>query len=64
MGTLTTDGKCLILGRRTTAIAEELHARTAAIERPRRGRLEITIDFANGSLTVAVREVSEARRIE
>ena len=60
---ITGDGE-LRLGKRTTAIVEELYARQAAIEAPRKGRVEITVDFSNGSLTVAVREVGESRRIE
>jgi hypothetical protein len=64
VGRLITDEGEICLGRRTTAIVEELHARQEAIEGPRKGRVEITIDFANGSLTVAVREVGESRRIE
>jgi hypothetical protein len=63
-GRLITDGRELALGKRTTAIVEELHAREAQIESPRKGRVEITVDFSNGSLTVAVREVGESRRIE
>ena len=64
MGMLITNGRELTLGKRITAIVEELHARQKAIEEPRKGRVEITVDFANGSLTVAVREVGESRRIE
>lgn len=63
-GRLVTDERELSLGKRTTAIVEELHARQAAIEKPRKGRVEISIDFSNGSLTVAVRQVGESRRIE
>ena len=61
---ITDDGRELALGKRISAILEELHAREAQIETPRKGRVEINIDFSNGSLTVAVREVGESRRIE
>lgn len=64
MGRLITDGRELALGKRTTAIVEELHAIEGKIEGPRKGKVEITVDFSNGSLTVAVREVGERRRIE
>ena len=64
MATLIIGERELTLGKRTTAIVEELHTRQGAIEGPRKGRVEITVDFSNGSLTVAVREVGESRRIE
>ena len=64
MGKLIIGERELTLGKRTTAIVEELHARQEAIEKPRKGRVEITVDFSNGSLTVAVRDVGESRRIE
>jgi len=64
MARLITDGRELCPGKRITAIIEELHAIREKIETPRRGRVEITIDFSNGSLTVSVREVGESRRIE
>jgi len=62
--TLITANGELHLGKRTTAIVEELLAIAAKIEVPRKGKVEITVDFSNGSLTVAVREVGESRRIE
>ena len=61
---LTEDGRRLGLGKRTGAVMMEVYARQEAIEKPRRGRVEIAIDFANGSLVVSVREVGESRRIE
>jgi hypothetical protein len=64
MGKLIIAEREITLGPRTTAIVEELHARANAIEKPRKGRVEISIDFANGSLVVSVREVGESRRIE
>ena len=64
MAKLITDGGEICLGKRITAIVEELHKRREAIEKPGKGRVEITIDFANGFLTVAMREVGESRRIE
>ena len=61
---LTEDGLRLPLGKRTGAIIMEVYARQEAIEKPRKGRVEIIVDFANGSLIVATKEVGESRRIE
>jgi len=62
--TLITANGELHLGKRTTAIVEELAARQEAIEKPRKGRVEIIVDFSNGALTVKLTDVGESRRIE
>ena len=61
---LTEDGQRLSLGKRTGAIIMEVYALRERIDGSKKGRLEIIVDFANGSLTVATKEVGESRRIE
>ena len=61
---LTEDGLRLPRGKRTGAIIMEVYALRERIDGSKKGRLEIIVDFANGSLIVATKEVGESRRIE
>lgn len=61
---LTEQGAHLPVKKRMGAIIDEVYRRQDQIEALTKGRVEITIDCANSSVIVAVREVGESRKIE
>lgn len=52
-----------LIGPRTAQLLEALIEFRDDIEKPTRGRVEITVDFADGTLKASVRKVGEARRM-
>jgi len=60
---ITATGTRVILGPRTSATIEAITDRQSRIEALGKGSIEVRADFAGGSVTIALKEVTEPVRI-
>jgi hypothetical protein len=49
---------------RTAAIIGEIYQKQDRIEEAGKGSIELRVDFRDGSMTLAIREVGEPRRLD